>query len=337
MKKKEIIEIIKNKKIIRNSKILPLYSYCSNNEDIKSILEKVIEENETLKNQYKTDTKAKEEFDSFKSSCKCTHEIRKKVYVEDDEDLFRENYYYECVFCGHKIPISFSNADWYERHFYNYSVYFENNEIGIFDIILKILEEKDDDDEINLVEEFKRLNLDQTVCTINDDERQNNYVMIIDNSIKSKEKPSIGEINLLDYISKLNGVRVHLISKSITYDRLRYGLLYDGKYKYPKDMLISSDIYFPIDVLEKDKKNNLPFKIIINLSPTLTYYNGTTNEKEPMYTALKDMFPNSIIITLPKLNEENIDDILYYIKDVFSNTKKPEFDSKKIKTLKKTM
>lgn len=329
MKKKEIIDVIKNIKTIQNSKLLPLYDHCSYDENIKKILKKVIEENKELNKQYEIDSKALQEYNNFKSSCKCNHDIRKKVYIEDDEDLFHQNYFYECVFCGHTIPIDSKNAGWYERHNYGKCVYFENNESNILDIILKILEDKDDDEEIDLVEEFKKLDIDQTICRINDDKRPENYIMIIDNSMIAKEKTPLNEILLLDYLSKLDGVRVNLFSKSISYNKLKYGLLSNGGYLYPKDMHISSDFYFPFNSLEKDKKNNIPYKIIINLSPTLTMYDITREEKINIDIVLKETFPNSSILTLPQINDENLEEILNYIEKVFRNKKEESFKYKK--------
>lgn len=336
MKKKELVNVIKHIKTIQNSKLLPLYDHCSYDENIKNILKKVIEENEELNKQYEIDSKALQEFNNFKSSCKCNHDIRKKVYIEDDEDLFHQNYFYECVFCGHTIPIDSKKADWYERHNYGKCVYFENNESNILDIIFKILEDKEDDEEIDLVEEFKKLNINQTICRINDEKRPENYIMIIDNSIKAKEKTPLNEILLLDYLSKLDGVRVNLFSKSISYNRLKYGLLSNCGYLYPKDMHISSDIYFPFNSLEKDKKNNIPYKIIINLSPTLTMYDIAREEKINIDIALKEMFPNSSVVTLPELNKEKLEEILNYIENALGNTKDNTLQSDKIKSLKKT-
>lgn len=65
---------------------------------------------------------------------------------------------------------------------------------------------------------------------------------------------------------------------------------------------------------------HIPFKIIINLSENLDYYDWELKEYIPLNLTLKQMFPNSIIINLRELNSEIIKELSDYIESVINKS-----------------
>ncbi len=279
MKKREIVELIKNKTIIKNSKLLKLWN--SFDYEQKELFQKFIAEYENVRKQLERDSKARESCNNFKTICTCNHQIREKVSIEDDS-FFGLSYYYECVFCRDTIPLNKENADWYDRHLYNNCVYLNNPKFDILDFILSLIQDKDDEDEIDFIEEFKTLEIYPSICTINDEMRPENYIMIIGDSIDSKQSSPKNELMILNSLSKIEEIRVQILSK---YKVTRFAQYY-RECSLPKNLCTSAYDYCWLDTIEKDKYYKIPFKIIINLNPNLLYYNRETKKDIPINIAL---------------------------------------------------
>lgn len=284
-------------------------------EQIEILIKKCLELKSKLKKQQYS---GKEIYKHFCKSNSCNHQVRQLKTKIDDDDWFSTKYLeYDCVFCGHSISANKSNQDWFYERYYNNCVFIEDENIDVYKLILKILQNKKDDENIDFVEEFKKLNLDSSICTIADKKQQNN-IMIIDSIDKDIDDTLI----LLDYLSKIDGIRVRLFSRKIY--RQDHTIFKIG-YSFPKKMKLN-DQYCIVDELEKDEQNHIPYKLIINLADMEEYEveriipacllphnckdNNTYKIEKPDFEKIKEMFPNSIITDIKEINEETIKSLL---------------------------
>ena len=201
MKKKELLELINNvniaNHIIRDSsKLLSMTTLASFGYPIPLSedmwfpdIPDLKDEFEVLKKEVKeVKENARKQKDILKNACKyCKHEVR-LLY---DGDFFDNS---QCVLCG-KVISSDSCFSWGEsinknihcvllpsKYQYDDGVRYEvaegYDEKQVLKIILTILENKSDEEEIDLVDEFKKLNLPN--CKIrNEKPKPENYILII--------------------------------------------------------------------------------------------------------------------------------------------------------------
>ncbi len=316
MKKKELVKIIKNKIAANNSTLLTIYGCCIIGNK-KSAFLSLLKQNPKLSREFHNDEKSKETYLTFQKSGTCNHPVRQKVSRDNNLDTAIKGPLYECVLCGHTIPANINIADWFERHFYEDCVFFENSDIDVLNLLLEVIKDKADDDEIDLVAEFKKIDPDSEICTVIDDKRPDNYIIIIDNSINEYSNLTPIEIELLSGIAKINGIRLQLISN--TYYHSSY--LRDNGYRYSKDFLFNDAMNNQWTAnLEKTKKECLPIKLIINLSQDSTYFDVESNQDIPLDRALSKMFPSSIIINIPELSEEIVKELLEYIQSLVTGS-----------------
>lgn len=331
MKKKEIINFINNKNIIYNSKILPLYNCCSCNSRYEELFDELLKSHNDILIQYEKEKKANQEYNKFISSNICDHPIRNKV-IDDDEKYWLDReptYCYQCIFCKHKIPIDIKYADWFQKHYYNDCVYLDISNNEIFSIILEILNSKHDNDEIDFVKEFQKLNLEN--CIINANSRPENYVMLLykGNCFTNDTRTYANELILLSYLSKLKNIRFQLISDLLTINRLKTlswyakvqtelfmnGLAFPPnlKYSYPEDLNAEGgDI---TRIFNKDDENHINFKLIINITTHLV-----ERYKLEINNELNKRFPNNIIINIDKLDKEATKELSNYIDNTFNSS-----------------
>ena len=310
MKKKEILEIIKNKKTIENSILLPLEHDCGRCCD-QRLFDKLIENYDELKKQYQEDIKAKQEYNKFRNSHVCNHQIRQLVYDDESNDFSVESFY-ECVFCKHSIPKNKNQANWFQSDYYDNCVYVENEHFNVLDFLIDVLNLKDDLDEIDFIEEFKKLNLDSNIFTINDAKRCENYIMIISSSLDNISKISPNELIFLDKISHIIGIKVLLFLSGA------------AKWNIPSSLLSKSNIHLETDKfkLYEIEQKNISIKTIINLSPNLIFHNKTIYKNVITITQkLKELFPTSQLINLTELNSQAIDEIATYIEKITNDSK----------------
>ena len=307
----------------------------------RSLMKKCLELKSKLKQQQRS---GKEIYEQFLKSNSCNHQVRQLKTKIQDDDMFPIKYLdYDCVFCEHSIPANKSNKDWFYEHYYNNCVFIEDENINVYKLISKILEDKNDNDNINFVEEFKKLNLDSSMCTIIDKKQQNN-IMIIDSFDKDMDNTLI----LLDYLSKIAGIRVRLFSRRI--DKQEHTIFEIG-YSFPEKMKYQGQ-YHIVDELRKDKEEHISYKLIINLSDmeeyeverpisplagSKLYKKNTYKFEKPDFEQIKKMFPNSIMINIKEVNKETIESLLTTISELTNCTlsQDEEYDniSSKVKKL----
>ena len=340
MKKKEIIDFINNKNIIHNSKILPLYDCCSYNSDCEELFNELLKSHNDILIQYEKEKKAKLEFNKFISSNICNHQIRNKV-IDDDEQYWLDcepTYCYQCLFCKHKIPIDIEYADWFQKHYYNDCVYLDMSSDKTFHIVLELLKNKQDNEEIDFVKEFQKLDLNNVI--INDKKRPDNYVMMLyqGNSIINDTRTYAKELILLSCLSKIKNIRFELISYLLTKNRLETLSWYANvhtdkfinvlefppnlKYSYPEDLYAETGNI--TKVFNENHKNNIDFKLIINITSYLTEKNKLEINNE-----LKKRYPNNTIINIERLDETKITELCDYI-NYISNDNSDNKDAKKL-------
>lgn len=296
-----------------------LYSIYTDNKKIQQIeilIKKCLELKSKLEKQQRD---GKNIYESFCKSNSCNHQVR-QLKTKIDEDDFPPTYLtYDCVFCGHSISANKSNRNWFYEHYYNNCVFIENENINIYNLILKILQNKKDDENIDFVEEFKKLNLDSSICTIANKKQQNN-IMIID----SIDKDIDDTLTLLDYLSKFDGIRVRLFSGKID---TKSPTIFDVGYSFPKKMKLKGQ-YGIMEELKKDEQNHISYKLIINLADMEEYEleriipsfllphdckDNTYKFEKPNYEKIKEMFPESTIINIKEINKETIESLLMTI------------------------
>lgn len=224
-----------------------------------------------------------------------------------------------------------------DRYDENYEDYIEGYTFQeVYDIILKILETKDNDEEIDLIQEIKQLKLDK--CYV--DERpieKEYYVLIIggSNTIKINENSFMTSNKTLTgaKLAKLLGgipkIKVELLENPDTYSKD------DFKKIFPYTNIVGYRFftYESIEDLEKKLKNekDVPFTLIINASNLQEF---TISNNQITTTShnlnLSTLFPNSHIIDL--LNYHDKDE-----KEILTDLKEKIFSSDKPKTLKKEL
>jgi len=314
MKKKEILEIIKNKKTIENSILLPLYHDCNRCSDQK-LFNKLIETYDDLKKQYQEDIKAKREYKEFQNSHVCNHQIRYLEFEDEPDGLVAEAFY-QCIFCGHLIPRYKSQATWFQKRYYNNCIFIDEGYYKIFDFLIELLNSKDDNEEINFIEEFKNLNLDSCSFTINDYKNPEIYIMVISNTLENRKRISKNELIFLERLDKIKGIEI------------LFFLSGNNKYYLSSDLLRSNNVFFQTNKLHLfDVEENLPLKMIINLNPNLIIRDETIYKKAiTISEELKKMFPTSQIINLTELTSESIQEIITYIEQLINDSRQLDND-----------
>ena len=180
MKKKEILKLIGMNRIInRNENLLTMTRKRNISIDIERIFPDIRElkdEFKVLQDELKEALKETEECKNYIKTSDCNHEVRLSY---DD----RFGGFTVCAFCKEKIPgkgwgnwsLS-SNRNKYCVNLYSKHQYEEElddipgYEIEqAYEIVENILKTKEDDEQVDLVQEFKKLNL--PYCTINEEKK----------------------------------------------------------------------------------------------------------------------------------------------------------------------
>lgn len=331
MKKIEILKLIEAKQIIKNnSTILSITRdkiYESILIDKKYWFPQIDELNEEfaiLGEEVQSILTETTNCKKYIQSSNCEHEIRLKYY-----NLF--GHYSKCIFCG-KTAESDNCVSWessINRNKYcvkldakeqkdDYDDYISNGytEEEIIDIIINILKKYDDFDEVDLVQEFKKLNLKN--CTINEEKKVNeNYILIISGTNKQyidsesylfKEGLNQG-IDFMKYFSGLLNTKVELIDNQETTKN-------DDFFKQ-RNYNLKLIHYITISDLKKilNEQKNIPFKLIIDLSEPYEYhFTEESVKKEPIDLNLSEIFPNSRIIRIKNLSKKSLEELSTFLK-----------------------
>lgn len=324
MKKKEIVNLIElNKKVldgIRYKKIIiPKFDELNDELDI-------------LKSEVKEGIKDAEDAKKKIKEYNCDHSVRFSYpggwgYLRDDE----------CIFCGkgfaadnvhrgdtiyedvnrNRYRVSFTTNYFHDEDFYCDNAYSERE---VYDLLLKIIEGIDDDDEIDFVQLLKNLNIKD--CEVDERRKEKTqYILIISGS----NKYSFGErgyitcdrIPLLpDFVSlftSIPNVRVELLDNEESFKDKKF----TDKIDVYKIRNIRCAHYETIEELKKelDNEKDVPFDIIIDMSSLYDYKidNGKIIS-EKVDINFKEIFPDSYVIKIDDFGSRDQVEILKIIK-----------------------
>lgn len=332
MNKIEIIKIIQaNRQINKNKEILSIIT-DKRLDRVKDKyywfpkIEELQKEFDILSHEIESAIKENNQNENYIKKCNCDHSVRLEYY-----GLFSDTY--KCVFCGESIS-SDNCVNWeysINRNKYCASLvakYQEDEDYGyikdgytkeqIYEIIMNILKDKNDDEEIDLVQEFKSLNLLNS--KINEDKKVNeNYILIINGSNKHyidnesylyKNGTKLG-LDFIKYFSGILNTKVELI------DNNEVLLSEEFKEYFPSNNYnLKFTKYDTISELESILKNqkDISFKLIIDLSELYKYsVENSVITKENYKLNISDYFPNSKIIKIGNLSKKSLEELSVYL------------------------
>lgn len=322
MKKFEIMKIIELNRIIDNNKkfyALRDRYYFPRIKELEKEFDVLSQEVDYALNQTK-------ECEKYIHDCNCNHQVRLEYY-----GLFSNTY--KCVFCGEYISGK-NCVNWeYSINRNKYCVdlvakYQDDEDYGyvsngytkeqVYGIIVDILKNKKDDEEIDLIKEFKLLNLIN--CNINEEKKVlENYILIINGTNKYyidnesylyKNGTKLG-LDFVKYFSGISNAKVELVDNNevlLSEEFKKYFPSNNYNLKFTK--------YDTINELENILKNqkDIPFKLIINLSQLYKY--SIKNEiitKENYKLNINDYFPNSQIVKVDNLSKKSLEELSVYL------------------------
>lgn len=326
MKKKDIIKLINaNEVIVRHNKLLSTIrnqyhnTYYYEKEDFW--FPNIIELEEYFKVLKKELIQAKNEtLESEKvlNETECTHDIRLKYYSPYGNCN-------KCILCGYKASsdssIRFRESNYRNKHTVTFDAKYQEGEEPyeietgkteeeVIKILLKILKSYEDEDEIDLVEEFDKLNLKN--IDINTEKRkQENYILIIggtnleyvdkEKDIYLTKKPQLTSLDFLKYFITLLNTKVAVIDRKETLDNNEFKEL---KKDYGRVCLYD---YTTLGYLETSlfQVKDISFKLIIDLSEICDYEIKENEVNIKMHDLnLKERFPNSHIVKISHLTDK---------------------------------
>lgn len=320
-KNKDILSVVKNRKISDKDRWFPKI------DDLK-------EEFDILSKEVENSLVESKKYEKIIQNKSCNHEVRLEHY-----GLFG-SHTTVCIFCGKSISsdncVNFEYSINRNRYCVNLIAKYQDDDDyldvsrgytneDVYKIIMNILKSKKDDEEVDLIQEFKKMNLKH--CRINEEKTVNeNYILIIGGTNKQyidKEsyiyKKSLKKsLDFFNYFSKLLNTKVELI------DNIEIFLDNNDKEKYfPKNnynlkfkSYETNDDLEQILLLQKD----IPFKLIIDLSEQYNYKNCNNSiTKESYNIELNKYFPNSKIIKINNLSNNSLEELLVYLKSNLNN------------------
>ena len=354
MKKKDILRIIDlNKKITSNKNLISL----TRHKQFPSIefdeeywfpdIPDLKEEFETLKQEIKEAiNENKKNIEELKQLTEnCQHNIR----LQANSFMISTS---TCAFCKKTIygdTTSNGNTIYNDinrnrncvmftedRYDENYEDYIEGYSFDdVYSILLKILENKNAEEDIDLIKELKQLKLDK--CFIDERPFEKEYYILIiggsntqrinDNSYMTSSK-TLTATKLAKLLGGIPKVKVELLENPDTYKSNEF------KNIFPYTNIVGYRFfnYTTIEELENElkKESHVPFDIIINTSNLQEFLitNNQISTKE-YNLSLNLLFPNSNIINIP-INQD-IDE-----KEMLIKLKEQLFKEKP-KTLKKEL
>ena len=312
MKKKDIINLIKAKETIYKnedliSTIKNRYYYIEEKYWFPDIpeLQKYFD---ILKEELKQAKKETDEALTLTRNSQCTHDVRLDY-----------NSLYNCVLCGKNIhsnnyhifkesiyrnrySVTFkSKYQWDED--YKYEIENGKTEQEIWNMIIEILKKYNDEDDVDLVLEFSKLNLENV--TINLEKRKKeNYILIISGSNKEYINENLYitkqvDLNCTDFFNFFNSLlntRIAVIDNNFSYK----GQDYDENYVTNYSSI--SSLEYSLSWLK-----GIPFKLIIDLSNIYDYEiinNKIVTKNHDLN--LEKLFPNSHIIKITNFNSTDL-------------------------------
>lgn len=315
MKKKDILKIIESNEFINRNKKINDFNKNNYNHLFPNI-PSLEEEFNILKQELSDKTAKLQEKKECLKKISCNHDVRFHYHAGWVNDS-------KCIFCGKTINgdniingntiynsvnrnrkcVMLDTEFLYEDSFG--SDFVEGySEKQIYDIIKDILKDKQDNEEINFIEEFKNLKLDN--CKINEQEFEKEYyVLVIGGSNKHyvNQNQYITSDKLLDsidiayFLSGIPKVKLELLENNETYKSQKF----KDFFPYEKTHNVLFETYKSLCELNEkiNSEKHVPFDIIIDLSSLIQYDQIVT----PYQLKLKELFPNSYIINI--LNGES--------------------------------
>ena len=331
MRKKDIINLVNAKRIIKeNSGLLePIKTYDGylKEEEWVPNIEKYKEQFNILKKEIRDTLKETIQAQTIIDGIKCNHEVRLSHYVTFGSK-------YECVFCG-KTVNSDNLIDWFQSNYRNkhtvsfYEKYQEDeegcylNENGktkeeVIDMVLRILEKYNDEDEVDLINEFSKLKV--SGMEINKEpKKEENYVLIIggtnlmyldtNQGIYVKKNYKSSTIDFLNYFSQLLNTKIAIIENTDTLIGKEY-------IEHQKNNYLKFYNYNNLNELNSYISNlkSIPFKVIIDLTDLYDYQvNNYMFSSSPYDLNLKELFPHSSIIKVPKLSSKSLQELKEFL------------------------
>lgn len=202
----------------------------------------------------------------------------------------------------------------------NYEDYIEGyTKEKVYQIILKILDGNDDDENIDLLEEIKALNLDK--CYVETSELEKKYyVLIIGGSNKemidvdsfiTNSKITTGTI-LTHLLEGLPQVKVELLENSDTYSSQELKKVFP----YTNICGYRFFTYTTLKELQEklQSKQHVPFDLIINTA-NLHSFSITDNKLTTTHSPLDlhTLFPNSYIINIQDFHTQDNKELLIHL------------------------
>jgi len=325
MKKREIVNLIElNKIVLEGNKykkiVIPKFNELNDELDI-------------LKKEVEEGIKASEEAYEELKKCNCDHSVRFYYpsgwgYIRDDECIFcgkgfaadnvhRGNTIYEDV-NRNKYCVRFTTNYFYDCDFYCDSAYTERE---VYDLLLKIIENIDDEEEIDFVQLLKNLNIKD--CEVDERRKEKTYYILIVSgnnkcSISDKGYITCDGIPLLpDFASlftSIPGVRLELFDNEGAFKDKKF----TDKIDVNKVRNIRCASYETIEKLKKelDNEKDVPFDIIIDMSSLYDYkINDSKIISAKVDINFKEIFPDSYVIKIDDFGVKEQKEILEILKD----------------------
>ncbi len=311
MKKKEILNLLNLRSTYINTEVLSNLGkhFPLNVLDLKNEIDILKKEQESAILLHKN---SEEEIRKLE----CNHEVRLSY-----SNMFGTNS--ECVLCGKKINgDNFLNGTIYNdvnrnRYYASFRGDYNDEDEGlipgvqestIHSYILDILKNYDSEDEIDLVQEIKKLNLEDSKIYEKPFKKEN-YILIIGGSSKqyiSKDSYITSlkndlSIELSHYFLGISKTNVELIDSPDIITSKKF----QEKFPYQSSNLkfVPYENYNELLKEINSLSGFCPFDLIINLA-NLNKYNISNGNvyQEDIDLKLKDFFPNSFIINMRQID-----------------------------------
>lgn len=329
MKKKDIVNLIElNKKILDGDRykniVMPQFDEFKEELDI-------------LKSEVEEGIKVSEEAKVEIKKYNCDHSVR--FHYPGGWGYMRSD---ECIFCGkgfdadnivhgntvyedvnrNRYCVRFTTNYFYDSDFYCNNAYSEHE---VYDLLLKIIENIDDEKEIDFVQLLKNFNLKN--CKIDERRKEKTYYILI---ISGSNKFNISEnqyitsnripliTNFVSLFTSIPGIRIELMDNEDTFNEKKF----TDKIDINKMRNIRCVSYETVEELQREVQceMNVPFDIIIDMSSLYDYrIDDGKIIPEKIDINFKEMFPDSYVIKIDDFGSREQVEILEVLKEKLLN------------------
>ena len=325
MKKREIVNLIElNKKILEGNRYksisIPIFDELKEELDV---LKTEVQEGITVADDAKAKIK----------KFNCDHSVRFHYpggfgYTCNDK----------CIFCGKGFEadnIVHGNTIYEDmnrnrycvrfttNYFYDCDSYCDNayDESEVYDLLLKVIGNIDDEEEIDFVQLLKNLNIKD--CKIDERRKEKTHYILI---ISGSNKCSISEnhyitcdsipliTNFVSLLTSIPGVRIELFDNEDTFKEKKF----TDRFDINKMRNIRCAHYETIEKLKREinSEQNVPFDIIIDMSSLYDYKIECDKIiSEKIDIDFKEIFPDSYVIKINDFGSKKQIEILKILKE----------------------